>query len=83
MLTPPDPRKSAGPKLRINRMIRAREVRVIGSEGEHLGRCAAGRGIRNGCRTGARSRRSVAGCRATECKIIDYDEVSHICKISK
>lgn len=37
MLTPPDPRKSAGPKLRINRMIRAREVRVIGSEGEHLG----------------------------------------------
>ena len=37
MQTPPDPRKSAGPKLRINRMIRAREVRVIGSEGEHLG----------------------------------------------
>jgi translation initiation factor IF-3 len=37
MLTPPDPRKSALPKLRINRMIRAREVRVIGSEGEHLG----------------------------------------------
>src|SRR5262245_17881546 len=37
MQTLPDPRKSAGPKLRINRMIRAREVRVIGSEGEHLG----------------------------------------------
>jgi len=37
MQIPPDPRKSAGPKLRINRMIRAREVRVIGSEGEHLG----------------------------------------------
>jgi len=37
MQTPPDLRKSAGPKLRINRMIRAREVRVIGSEGEHLG----------------------------------------------
>jgi translation initiation factor IF-3 len=37
MQTPPDLRKSVGPKLRINRMIRAREVRVIGSEGEHLG----------------------------------------------
>lgn len=37
MLTLPDPRKSAVPKLRINRMIRARDVRLIGSEGEHLG----------------------------------------------
>jgi translation initiation factor IF-3 len=37
MLTPADPRKSATPRLRLNRMIRAQEVRVIGSEGEHLG----------------------------------------------
>ncbi len=37
MLTPADQRKSATPKMRINRMIRAREVRVIGPEGEHLG----------------------------------------------
>jgi translation initiation factor IF-3 len=37
MRTSPDSRKSTAPKLRINRMIRAREVRVIGSEGEHVG----------------------------------------------
>jgi translation initiation factor IF-3 len=37
MLTPSDQRKSAAPKMRTNRMIRAREVRVIGPEGEHLG----------------------------------------------
>jgi translation initiation factor IF-3 len=37
MLTSSDQRKSATPKMRINRMIRAREVRVIGPEGEHLG----------------------------------------------
>jgi len=38
MQIPSDSRKSAaGPKLRLNRMIRAREVRLIGSEGEHLG----------------------------------------------
>ena len=37
MITPPEQRKTAVPKLRINRMIRAREVRVIGPDGEHLG----------------------------------------------
>jgi translation initiation factor IF-3 len=37
MLTPSDQRKSTAPKMRTNRMIRAREVRVIGPEGEHLG----------------------------------------------
>ena len=37
MVTPPEQRKSAVPKLRINRMIRGRDVRVIGPDGEHLG----------------------------------------------
>jgi translation initiation factor IF-3 len=37
VVTPPEQRKSAMPKLRINRMIREREVRVIGPDGEHLG----------------------------------------------
>jgi translation initiation factor IF-3 len=78
MLTPPDQRKSATPKLRINRMIRAREVRVIGSEGEHLGVVPMEEAFAMAAARGLDLVEVAPDAEPPVCKIIDYGKFRYM-----
>jgi translation initiation factor IF-3 len=78
MLTSPDSRKSATPKLRINRMIRAREVRVIGSEGEHLGVVPMDEAFAMAAAQGLDLVEVSPDAEPPVCKIIDYGKFRYM-----
>ena len=78
MQVPSDLRKSAGPKLRLNRMIRAREVRLIGSEGEHLGVVPLDEALATATAQGLDLVEVSPDAEPPVCKIIDYGKFRYV-----
>lgn len=78
MQIPSDLRKSAGPKLRLNRMIRAREVRLIGSEGEHLGVVPLEEALAMAAAQGLDLVEVSPDAEPPVCKIIDYGKFRYV-----
>jgi translation initiation factor IF-3 len=78
MQIPSDLRKSAGPKLRLNRMIRAREVRLIGSEGEHLGVVPLDEALATATAQGLDLVEVSPDAEPPVCKIIDYGKFRYV-----
>jgi translation initiation factor IF-3 len=78
MQIPSDSRKSAGPKLRLNRMIRAREVRLIGSEGEHLGVVPLDEALATAAAQGLDLVEVSPDAEPPVCKIIDYGKFRYM-----